>query len=91
MEWIIAVGVALVVGLIAVLLGVFVFGPAERAAGAKSADEVQVARREGLQVGVEVVEKQEAVAEAAIRERVRAEKARDAVAVANELLKEKKP
>lgn len=90
MEWAIAAGVALVVALVAVLLGVFVFGPAEHAAGEKDAADLQAARREGLQVGVAVVEKQEATAEAAIRARVEAEKKRDAVAVANELLKEKK-
>ncbi len=90
MEWLIAVGVAVVVALIAVLLGAFVFGPSERAAGEKDAADLQAARREGLQVGVAVVEKQEVTAEAAIRARVEAEKKRDPVVVANELLKEEK-
>lgn len=89
MELLIGAGIVFVVMLGLGLIGYFVFGPAERTAGEQHAADLQAAKRDGLQVGAAVVEKQLADAEMALRARAEAEKQRDAVTVANELLKEK--
>lgn len=89
MELLIGAGIVFVVMLGLGLIGYFVFGPAERTAGEQHVADLQAAKRDGLQVGAAVVEKQLADAEMALRARAEAEKQRDAVSVANELLKEK--
>lgn len=79
---------ALIIGIVLALVlfaGVMFFVGKQEGSADVGAE--QEAKREGLKQGFETAEKQEQAAESAIREKLDADKKRDPVEVANELLK----
>lgn len=88
MEWLIIAGSAVVGTLLVSLVYFFVVGPNEKTEGAEEARREAQAHAEGLKRGAEAVEEWKKREQAKVDEKLAADKKRQAVDVANELLQE---